>query len=165
MKPKKYLIEEGNHRSGFYPNLHFNIKNIKYEVIFTESCLYKFNDVDDYDVNKLFGISFGYHHNNSIRFGWDIEDEEIAIYAYSYKSSKRDIKKIISIPINRKYIFEINVFDGYYDMKIFNSENNLIGWANIPKVKTTKLCYNLFPYFGGNKVAPHDIKIWMKQIS
>ena len=164
MKSKKYLIPECAHRSGFYPNFFFNIKRIKYEAIFTESCLYVFDNEDDADVNKLFGLSFGFHHKNSVRFGWNNDGDNIAIYTYCYKQGERQIKKILSIPINSKHTFEINVFESYYEMKIFNNEGGLIGWENIERAKTINCGYKLFPNFEGNQPAPHDIKIWMKRI-
>jgi hypothetical protein len=165
MRSKKYTVKEGHHKSGFHPNLYFDVNRSKYEVIFTESCLYKFDNEDDADINKLFGLSFGYHHKNSVRFGWNSEDGKIAIYAYCYKLSQRYMRKIVSIPINSKHIFEINVYDAYYELKITNNEGELIGCANIAKAKTTKIGYRLFPYFGGNRCAPHDVNIWMKKIT
>ena len=136
----------------------------KYEVIFSENCLYKFNDVDDYDINKLFGLSFGFHHNNSIRFGWNTDGDKIGIYAYCYNSGERIVYKITSLPTNITNSFEINVYNDFYQLSIYNKMSNSVTTWTINKPQTPKWGYRLFPYFGGNKCAPHDMEIHMKKI-
>jgi len=164
MEFKNFKIKKGNHHSGFYPNIHLGLSSISYEVLFTESCLYKFNDIDDYDVNKLFGISFGLHHKNSARFGWNVDGSKIKIFAYCYKLGVRYIRDIASLPIDKIHIFQINVYKAYYEFKITDFDGNVLGWTNITKAQGTKKWgYKLFPYFGGNKPAPQDITIKMKK--
>ncbi len=136
----------------------------KYEIIFSKNCIYKFNDVDDFDINKLFGISLGFHHKNSIRFGWNVDGEKIAIYTYCYKFGERFMDKIVSVSVEKKYTFEIKNFKESYDLKIINESGQIVGWANIFKPETPNWGYRLFPYFGGNKTAPHDMEIKMKKI-
>lgn len=161
---KNYFIKKGNHRSGFFPNLYLKMFKTKYEVMFSKNCIYQFGDIDDLDINKLFGLSFGFHHYNSIRFGWNVDGDKIAIHVYYYKLGKRFMNKIISIPVETIHTFEITVYDVYYELKIFNQDKKLIGWSNVVKPKTVKWGYRLFPYFGGNRYAPHDVEIKMKKI-
>ena len=160
-----YLIKKGKHRSGFYFSPQFDIKHIKRKILFKENCIYKFGDIDDFDINKLFGVSFGMHHTNSVRFGWNIDDDEIGIYNYCYISGKRVMIKIVSIPTETNFVFEIFIYDSYYELKITDMNGKLIGWSEVSKPKTTKWGYHLFPYFGGNKVAPHNMEICMKKIN
>ena len=162
---KSYFIKKGNHRSGFFPNLYLKMISSKYEIMFLENCLYKLGDVDDYDINKLFGISFGLHHKNSMRFGWNIDGNKIAIHAYYYKMGIRFMNKLISINTNEVYTFEIKVHDNFFELSIINKNNQLINTTNIAKAKTVNWGYRLFPYFGGNKCAPHDMEIKMKKIN
>jgi hypothetical protein len=161
---KSYFIRKGNHRSGLFPNLYLKMFKTKYDVIFSQNCIYKLNSVDDFDVNKLFGISFGYHHQNSMRFGWNIDNDKIAIYAYYYKLGNRFMNKIVSIPVEKVHTFELTVYQVYYELKIFDENKQLVGWTNIVKPKTVKWGYRLFPYFGGNRCAPHNMEIKMKKI-
>jgi len=159
-----YLIKKGKHRSGFYFRPQFDTEYIKRKILFKENCIYKFGDVDDLDINKLFGFSFGMHHKNSVRFGWNVDDDEIGIYSYCYISGKRVMSKIISIPTETSFLFEIFASDSYYELRVNDMEGKLIGWSSIPKPKTTKWGYYLFPYFGGNRVAPHDMNISIKKV-
>lgn len=158
----KYFIKKGNHRSGYYFRPHFNVKYIKYQVLFKQNCIYQFGDIDDFDINKLFGLSFGMHHTNSVRFGWNTDSGEIGIHNYCYISGKRVMSKIASIPTETSFVFEIFIYDSYYELKITDMDGKLIGWSEVAKPKTTKWGYHLFPYFGGNKCAPHNIDIYMK---
>lgn len=162
---KSYFIKKGNHRSGFFPNLYLKMVSSKYEIMFSDNCFYKLGDVDDYDINKLFGISFGLHHKNSMRFGWNIDEDKIAIYAYYYKLGIRFMNKLISINANEVYTFEIKVHDNFFELSIVNKNHQLINTTNIAKAKTVNWGYRLFPYFGGNKCAPHDMEIKMKKIN
>jgi predicted transcriptional regulator len=161
---KNYFIKKGNHRSGFFLNLYLKMFKTKHQVIFSQNCIYKFGDVDDLDINKLFGISFGFHHKNSMRFGWNVDGDKIAIHYYYYKLGKRFMNKMVSIPVETVHTFEITVYDAYYELKVSDTNGKTIGWANIVKPKTVKWGYRLFPYFGGNRVAPHDVTIKMKRI-
>lgn len=164
MNFKRFFIKKGNHRSGIYPNIYFKMLKTKYEVIFSKDCIYKFNDVDDFDVNKLFGLSFGFHHTNSIRFGWNVDGDKIAIYAYCYKSGERIMNKITSLSTDITNSFEIKVYDDFYELTIYNKISNSTITYITSKPKTVKWGYRLFPYFGGNKTAPHNMEIEMKKI-
>lgn len=164
MNFKKYILKKGKHRSGFFANFHIKLFKLKYEICFSKNCIYNFGDIDDFDINKLFGISLGFHHKNSIRFGWNIDKDLIAIHSYCYKNGERFMNKLISIPTETIHTFEININNDYYELKIFNQNKNIIGWSKICKQKTINWGYLLFPYFGGNKCAPHDMEIKMKRI-
>lgn len=132
---------------------------ISYNVTFDSNCYYSFNDVDDYDVNKLFGFSLGLHHKNSARFGWNSLNGKIQIYAYCYVDGKRIIKEITSIESGKEYNFTILNKDDKFVFVI--TSNNLMELYQVSIPKTIEGCcgYMLWPYFGGNKSAPHNMSI------
>ena len=161
---KNYFIKKGKHRSGLYPNLYYGKSVAKYNISFSQSCIYSFGNTHDLDINKLFGLSFGYHHINSVRFGWNADNDKIAIHAYCYKSGQRFMSKMISIPVETFFTFEINAFEVYYELKIIDQDGKIISTLNVSKPKTVKWGYRLFPYFGGTMVAPHDVEIKMRKL-
>lgn len=66
------LILKGCHFSlPIIPKIYYIDDNFVYKKYFkfTEQHKYNFTDENKYDINKLFGFSIGYHHNNSYRFG------------------------------------------------------------------------------------------------
>jgi hypothetical protein len=77
---KKFSILKGRHyNSECQIKLHTGLNSLSTETIFTDSCLYQFDDEDQLDTNKLIGLSYGLHHRNSIRFGWRAENNNIII--------------------------------------------------------------------------------------
>lgn len=161
---KSYTVKKGRHDAGFEFAPFYGRTVAKYEVVFTKSCLYEILGPDQFDVNKLFGLSYGFHHNNSARFGWRADGDSIEISAYCYKNKKRLIKVIRNVEVEKPYIFTVQNCEGFYELTIESGVGNIIGYAKISKPKTIKFGYRLFPYFGGNVTAPHDVEICMKKI-
>ena len=137
---------------------------IEREVLFTESCLYQFNDDDQYDLNKLFGFSVGHHFNNSFRFGWrpKFNEHKIEIFTYIYFEGKRLKSELIGeVNLNNWINFRILYSnEGNITFVIFEDYNNM----KYKKISTNKpkkygWGYIMGLYFGGNKKAPHDIYI------
>lgn len=160
-----FKIRKNSHYSnGFFYKLFKLIntkKELKYSVIFDDSCIYVDDTIDRLDVNKLFGFSNGSHHNNSYRFGWNCIDDSIKIYAYTYVDGKRIIKTLGTVEINKTYKFIITINHDILTYKVI-SENNRKQEV-IMLIPNRKLFgYTLWPYFGGNKTAPKNIFIKLK---
>ena len=140
---------------------------MKRAFMFNESCLYDLKDVDQFDVNKLFGFSIGYHHKTSFRFGWraDLKTRTIEIVAYEYHDNVRQTTMpICKIELNTWVYFELNYSpEGQTEYVVIdNKEIVLKNTVNI--IKNSGLGYTLGLYFGGNEVAPQDIIVYRKKI-
>lgn len=143
--------------------------NVKYKVSFDNSCAYNIGD-DQSDVNKLFGISYGFHHNQSDRIGWryiptENKRENIEIVLYCYENKKRITLPICKVSIGDVFNIELKteVRNGYRRIcvKILNKNMTLI--KNHTNQKHS-WGYTLGAYFGGNKTAPHTMKIMIQQL-
>ena len=170
---KTYNIKRFKHYTKQFP-WWFTFKNsIEFEARFDESCVYKLEGEDAYDINKLYGYSTKWnHHNQSARIGWRCLDyATIELFAYCYINGKRVIKEIDTIStgerivcaivdIEDEYLFYYkNMGNGINTQMIVKKEVHL----SIPKSKDKVLFhYTMYPYFGGNKRAPHDMKIELK---
>lgn len=133
---------------------------------FTETAIYRFYDDDQHDVNKLFGFSFGWHHKNSVRFGWrptkDLTKIEIVGYEYINKLRVPTIP-ICDVELNKWYKYELKYKGGVFGQIEYHVTDGEKQFGTIhPIVLRNKfnLGYRLFLYFGGNKKAPHDILIY-----
>lgn len=133
---------------------------------FTETAIYHFYDDDQHDVNKLFGFSFGWHHKNSVRFGWrptkDLTKIEIVGYEYINKLRVSTIP-ICDVELNKWYKYELKYKGGVFGQIEYHVTDGEKQFGTIhPIVLRNKfnLGYRLFLYFGGNKKAPHDILIY-----
>jgi hypothetical protein len=135
---------------------------MEYYVTFNHDCIYIDNTVDMFDVNKLFGFSIGLHHDDSHRFGWNVVDGSIQIYAYSYVDKKRVIKEMCGIEPSKEYKFNIVRKNSKVMFNVFDTDGLIISQVTIP-INTKKILgYKLWPYFGGNKLAPHTMHITLK---
>lgn len=157
-----FSIKKGKHYSNNLIHkilLPFNYKNkVSYYVTFDESCIYKDETNDRFDVNKLFGFSIGFHHKNSHRFGWNCLDGKIHIYSYSYINGERIINEICTVNTNKEYKFIIHINGSKCLFTIIDEHHNL--YQRIISIPIKSIFgYSLWPYFGGNKTAPHKMTI------
>ncbi len=166
-----FNIKKGKH----YPKgIHLGItfkKYIKFICSFDKSCLYDLGDNDNYDVNKLYGFSTTWFHQiQSGRVGWRcIDGENIQIVTYSYNDGVRsldDIDVLGEVKPNENFICSItDDEDSYtYTFEKVDDPNSYV----IAKDKKQKdwfiFHYLLYPYFGGNRTAPHDMEIYLRRI-
>lgn len=159
---KKYVIKKGQHNSGIHLSIHFKKEiEMKRQVLFDESCEYNIQNDDQEDVNKLFGVSFGLHHKNSARFGWrwSVDKRKIEILTYTYIDGVRDFVSLQFVDLNETLTLTLIAKADTYYFKIGTSE------LLINKNISPSYGYFLYPYFGGNKVAPHNIIININKIS
>lgn len=158
-----FKIKKGKHYSNklFYKLFHlFNTEQrIKFIVKFDKSSYYDLGNPNQLDINKLFGFSSGLHHRNSARFGWNsISEDYVAIYSYCYINGVRHTNFITTLNVGSEYKMSIKDNQTSYLFTIIDSEYNIIQ-DMVKKGETPNFGYNLWPYFGGDEKAPHDIKI------
>ena len=155
---KTYTIPKGEHYSMHLPKPYLGLKKeFNLKVIFGESCRYDLSGVDQLDINKLWGVSFGNHEQNSIRIGWNYDQttDLITLYSYIYNDGERFYEEIGSVKIDDICEIKFQMYSNSFSFEIAK-EGWFSGDYNYPSIK---LGYYLFPYFGGNKVAPHTINI------
>jgi len=166
----KLTIKKNHHSSklfGFLPHIGFTLKNeISLTCKFDSSCLYDLQDIDNYDTNKLYGVSTSYNHMiQSARIGWRcLDGKNIEVMAFVHDEHKFLEPQVLgTVKPNEEFFCKILVEDFKFDF-IFKTESQfkVIGIAK--KTKGWKFKYELFPYFGGNRTAPHNMCLYMKRI-
>jgi len=162
-----FTFKKGKHRATplywlvWWP-LFYNISVIKRRVIFSFSAKYELDNGDQEDVNKLFGLSFGRVHRNSVRFGWNYSPavKKFFLYSYCYINGKRLFSKLCECVANRQYECSIVVSPKEYIFMVIQKDNNhVLGIEHISKGHRKKISWLLGPYFGGNKSAPSLMKL------
>ena len=149
-----FNIPEGSHASVTTIKA-YNRHSLSFAFRFDESAEYLFNDADQFDMNKLLGFKYGLDpHKNSARFGWRWDDDNkyIVISAYTYSNGTRSI-----FEMGHCFIGQISSAE----MRSTDQEVTFIfqGVEHIVPLQDSKQRYYMFPYFGGNKKAPHNIQI------
>ncbi|KAA9346099.1 hypothetical protein [Adhaeribacter soli] len=133
-----------------------------FSVIFDSSAVYQTIDpVNQYDINKLYGLADcnTAHHSNSARMGWRWVNNQLEIHAYVYKNGKRNEDLITAVPIGQPVKMSIEMLDSTYIFKVGDKFTELARGCSGQGTG-----YKLYPYFGGDETAPHEIKVKVKDL-
>jgi len=160
---KTYKIKKGHHYASGIHFGHFKGTSLKMQFQFDDSAIYDLKDsTDQQDTNKLFGFTDCNVVNptqNSARFGWRYWNNEIQIMAFvDYNGVHRFEKIGVTYP-GEVSTGEIKLENGSYAFYYKGNKTMMSRHCSSKKMKG----YDLFPYFGGNRTAPHEVKIWLKK--
>ena len=153
-----FKIKEGKHRSTTKVKT-TKKDNVHFEILLTESCKYQTLNFDNqWDVNKIFGFSDGDgHKNNSARIGWRYVKNELKLMAYTRYNGDFYFKNICVVEPGVYYECRINCLPDKYEFIVHNDTVYMDRYWIYSNRR-----YFLWPYFGGDEVAPHDITIKVK---
>jgi hypothetical protein len=159
-----FNIKEGNHYSTPRKVEFFKGADFAFKVKFIGQVNYNLQDSDQYDVNKLYGFSDcgNSHHENSARFGWRWVNNKLEILAYVYVNGTFYFEKIGDLAENTIANMSISL-SADKTQYIFKMNEQSLSMAR--GCQTHVLQGNkLYPYFGGNKVAPRDFNIQIEDV-
>jgi hypothetical protein len=159
----KYSIQKGAQYCNETGYVAVEYSELAFKVRFDSSSIYKNKDAKNQgDINKLLGFSDNnaLHHQYSARFGWRWSNNALRLFAYVYNASVMSCKEAGTVKIGDENNCSIKVNGDTY---IFTLNNQQV---TMPRASTTPFAegYKLFPYFGGDEVAPHPISIFIKEI-
>lgn len=134
-------------------------------ITFDSSNKYMLPVDDQADVNKLFGVAFGRVHMNSARFGWRYvpETNMFHLYGYYYRNGVRDFQFICECNPYRKYNLTLKVSPYTLSFEVYNPG----GYRRllvVDRYDNKKWGWLLGPFFGGNRPAPHTMKINLEKV-
>ena len=158
-----YTIPAGKHSSGTFIN-HPDNSRISFQFMLDESAYYETEIPENqHDVNKIYGMSdFGLRHQKySIRLGWRYINNNLELCWLRHEEGRHSSATIRTIEPDVIYNATIDIQTFYYVI-VVDSDTTLVrrrpegNWGLIRR-------YYLYPYFGGNEYAPHDITIKIKE--
>ncbi len=157
----QYTIKQGQHFSGQNKYKPVAADELKFSVLFDSSAIYKtILPENQYDINKLYGFSDNNidHRQFSARLGWRWNANALELFAYVYNQGIVSYKELTTIELSVETMCSIKVSPDYYLFTVNNYTDSL------PRLSKTPLAtgYQLYPYFGGDEVSPHDLNIWIK---
>jgi hypothetical protein len=144
---KVFTIREGKHRSTRALN-YSKQKTFNWSIEFDSSAIYNTMDsLNQMDINKLIGWSDCWRWKDSLEIHW-----------FKHENGSFTFAKITSIDLCKPYDYYLKIHDWDYEVavdgvKVFVPRNCV----------THSRKYQLFPYFGGDETAPHDITIKIKK--
>jgi len=160
---KQYLIPKGEHRSTWFPRFHFKGHEFTIKVKFNSSCRYKIHGDDQYDINKIGGYGFGWnHHKNSFRLGWtwNTDKKKIVLWAYVYYDGNRTYQAIKECSDTETVTVRVKLgkTSGWPVWMVYANRDIAPTYIQASG-SFPKWGFKLYPYFGGQETAPHDIEI------
>jgi len=160
---QKYIIKKGNHYADQNALQVLNSSAIVASVMFDSSAIYTtVNSFNQGDINKLIGFSDcgTEHQQNSARLGWSWNGKNVIIYAYSYVNTERISMPLGPVELNKSFNCSVKADNDYYYFQAGMYTDSIRRHCN----SFTGSRYKLFPYFGGDETAPHEISIVIKEI-
>jgi hypothetical protein len=161
---KAYTIRKGQHYcdQNLFSMISVN-KAMKFNVRFDQSAFYSTEaPVNQYDINKLWGFSEGLDHQyNSARMGWAYNEGALRLYGYVYVNGVRHSAEVATVQTGVENACSIELMGSTYVFTVNGSKLSLPRAACTPNTSG----YKLYPYFGGDEVAPQDIKIEIKELN
>ena len=159
LKWEKHFIPKGAHYANTSGLVFWPSEEMTFYLKFDSTTVYATVDsVNQYDWNKVMGFSDcnSMHHQNSVRLVWRYTPEkEIELGGYAYKRGKRSFKTIASIYIDEVALITIQAKKKKYIVSV-NDDS-----VELSRGCTSRfIAYQLFPYFGGDEVAPRDILLY-----
>lgn len=155
-----YKIRAGQHYCDQNTLKSISTSQMNFVARFNTSAIYTTAlAVNQYDINKLWGFSEGYNHQyNSARVGWRYSDNALRLFGYVYSKGTRYSQEICTIPFDTDISCSIKLNGTTY---LITANTTTV---TLPRGSTTTKAsgYQLYPYFGGDETAPHDITIGLK---
>lgn len=159
----KYTIRKGQHFTDGNVFTPVETEALKFLVHFDSSAIYQTIVAENqYDINKLYGFSDNntQHHLYSARIGWRWSDSALRLFAYVYNNGIVSSKELSIVTIGADIDCSIAVAGSEYIFTINDQRTAMPRLSTTPKAKG----YLLYPYFGGDEVAPHDVTIRIKNL-
>lgn len=154
-----YKILQGNHYCDVSAIKAIHLTEQKFKVRFDSSAVYKSSTEDNqFDINKLYGFSEGWDpHINSARIGWSYNNDSLRLYGYVYNNSLLATQEITTCKIGEVINCSIKIDKNNYTISVNDKTTTLQRGVAFDFAEG----YQLYPYFGGDDKAPHNINIYI----
>ena len=125
---------------------------------FDSSAVYVHPDSDQFDYNKLWGYKkkFFYPMRQSFMIGWRYIPNngriDVNAYGHAKKGDRQISSPLLSAKIKKWYYVDVEVFEGHVEMRYKER-------LEVVEGKFQGLKYLINPWFGGQKVPPHSVKM------
>ncbi len=168
-----YQINKGKHYSirplndliklPFKPGIHRG-SSLYFELMFGEGTNY---DPTDKSVHKLYGICFGFDPRyRSVRIGWrHIGGNDIQLFSFVHDNGQMRITYLYTIKVYSVYTGVIKrLNDNECSVELWLGGNMVAQRTETVSSRSDSFKFKLYPYYGGQLVAPNKMKIYINEI-
>ncbi|TDO12062.1 hypothetical protein EV580_3786 [Mycobacterium sp. BK086] len=147
------------------PQIVFFVKQVAGKATFTENSVYDLHNVDQYDWNKLTGISFTLLHpdDDALMVAWryNVDTNMFEVGPYYNMDFARIMPaddEIISVPVDETFTFNVD----YQGITV--QYGDTVVYKPIPEGLHPNQfsAFRIFSWFGGTSVAPRTISYYMQ---
>lgn len=158
-----FQIRKGKHYADHNNYSPVKTDQLHFKVIFDSTAVYTTRLADNQsDINKLYGFSDNnmLHQKYSARFGWRWSGDALRLFAYVYNDGVRSFRELGPVAIGGEQDCKITIAGDQYIFSLNGRETSM------PRTAVTARAegYRLYPYFGGDETAPHDVRILLREI-
>lgn len=156
---KDYVIPAGNHYAQQTGLALFRGDTLRFKAMFDSSAIYNLGNEDQLDANKLYGAAdcSSAHMENSARFGWRWNQNRLEIMAVTHRGGTFYVEFVGVAELGKVYDFEIQLSPDKNEY-LYRFQGGTVRMAR-GCTASVMSGYKLYPYFGGNQVAPHAVRI------
>ncbi|MGW8123031.1 hypothetical protein ACV07N_10280 [Roseivirga echinicomitans] len=167
----EYLLKKGQHTSkklGSFPG--DKLGTLKSDVMtftarFDKTVRYDLGNKNQEDINKLMGFSDcnSLHHDNSVRFGWrySIQKDLVEVFSYAYTNGTVSYHHMGDVGIDETVRYQIQIVANKFYLLLNGELKQEVARGAGCEIG---LYYKLYPYFGGDETAPHDMSIYIQEL-
>jgi hypothetical protein len=159
---KVYRIKAGGH-SSYSKIASFRKDLLDFDVRFDSTAVYAIGEKQG-DINKLYGFNDCgqdiYNHRFSARVGWNWHNDSLKLFSYTYNDGVRRTVFLQSIELGGTYNCKILITPGSY---IFSIDGKTLDIAPRGCSDLSLSRKYLYPYFGGETPAPHEVVILLRE--
>ena len=149
-----FTIKKGGHASSHGFHLYLFKGELQFSAILGPDCLYADSQIPG-QVNKIFGLSFGIHSTRSVRVGWRGHRGEIEFNTYVHlPDGTVKVDPLGPVEAGKVAFFRIWKTDSTVSVEMQGGARWDYTFDKLPFWG-----YRLYPYFGGNLPAPHEMNI------
>lgn len=152
---KLFTIPAGEHSSqGLHLSLILGCSRMQFSAKFYPNCIYK-PQREPEQISKLYGLSWGHHHDCSARIGWRSDGTKIEVMSYVYVGhDQRESKHLGWVDVQEWHEYLIER-DGKAVSLSIDGGDPVVHTVFAPLAAS----YRLYPFFGGEIPAPHEMWI------
>lgn len=144
----------------------FFVKNVTGTAMFTEKSIYDLQSVDQYDWNKLTGISFNFFRpdKNALMVAWryNVADNDFEIAPYYNVDLARILPaepgEVIKVPIGETFSFTVD----YSGITLTYGNQTIFKPIPTDLHPNQLTAFRIQPWFGGTSLPPNTLSLYLK---
>ncbi|MGY4708209.1 hypothetical protein ACXDF8_01325 [Mycolicibacterium sp. CBM1] len=142
------------------------VKKVTGSAMFTEQSVYDLHSVDQYDWNKLTGISFNLLRpdSNALMVGWryNVADNDFEVAPYYNVNQARilpdESTEVIAVPIGESFTFTVD----YAGITLTYGDQTVIKPIPADLHPNQWSAFRVQPWFGGTSLPPNSLSLYLR---